>query len=436
MKKIYIKNIEEYLDKEITLAAFVENIRAMQYVTFIVLTDNTSKVQVTIEREGHEELLSKIENLTIYSTVKVIGKVVKNEKVKLGGIEIIPTDIIITSLADNNFPIDIKNIDNSLLETRLDNRFLDLRNQRNHNIFKIQTTLLQAMRKYWNDNEYIEIMSPKISGASAEGGAEVFYFDYFDTKATLSQSPQFYKQMAMAAGFNKVFEVGPAFRAEESHTSYHATEINMIDMEVSWLNNVDELMDIEEEWLKSSINKVVEVHKDDINKYFNVEVNKIEYDFPRITFSQAKQILKEEFNYVGSKADDLERTEEAKLCEYAKKNYNSDFIFITHFNKEARPFYHQLDENGLTKSYDLLYKGLEITTGAIREHRADVLEKQIIEKEINKEVLDFYINFFRYGCPPHGGFGVGLARIMMKMLEIDSIREVMYIYRGPNRLNP
>lgn len=436
MKKIYIKDIKNYFNKEIALAAFVENIRILQYVAFIVLTDNTGKIQVTIEKEGNEALLNKIENLTIYSTVKVFGKVLENEKVKLNGMELIPTDIEITSLADNSFPIDIKDVNNSLLETRLDNRFLDLRNERNYTIFKIQTTMLEAMRKYWNSNDYMEIMSPKLSGASAEGGSEVFYLDYFGEKATLSQSPQFYKQMAMSSGFNKVFEIGPAFRAEESHTSYHATEINMIDVEVSWLNNVDELMDIEEEWITYFLNEITKVHKEEIKTYFNVEVNEITSKFPRISFANAKILLKEEYNYVGTKEDDLERHEEELLCDYAMKKHNSQFIFVTHFNKSARPFYHQLDEDGLTKSFDLLYKGLEITTGAIREHRADVLESQIKEKGINPENLEFYINFFRYGCPPHGGFGVGMARILMKLLEFETIREATYIYRGPNRLNP
>lgn len=436
MKKIYIKDIKDYFDQEITLAAFVDNIRVLQYVVFMVLTDNTGKVQVTIEKEGNEELVKKIENLTVYSTVKVFGKVLENEKVKLNGMEMIPTDIEITSVADNNFPIDIKDVNNSLLETRLDNRFLDLRNERNHTIFKIQTTMLEAMRKYWNSNDYMEIMSPKLSGASAEGGSEVFYFDYFGQQATLSQSPQFYKQMAMAAGFNKVFEIGPAFRAEESHTSYHATEINMIDVEVSWLNNVDELMDIEEEWITYFLNEITKKHKEEIKTYFNLEVNEITARFPRIRFSDAKKLLKEKYNYVGAKEDDLERHEEQLLCDYAMKEHNSQFIFVTHFNKEARPFYHQLDEDGLTKSFDLLYKGLEITTGAIREHRADVLESQILEKGITLDSLSFYVDFFKYGCPPHGGFGVGMARILMKLLEFETIREATFVYRGPNRLNP
>lgn len=436
MKKIYIKDLKSYYNQDITVAAFVESVRVLQYVVFMVLTDNTSKVQVTIEREGNEALVDKISELTVYSTVKVSGKLLENEKVKLNGMEIIPTDIEITSVADNNFPIDIKDVNMSLLETRLDNRFLDLRNLRNHNIFKIQTTMLEAMRKYWNDNEYMEVMSPKLSGASAEGGAEVFELDYFDSKATLSQSPQFYKQMAMAAGFNKIFEIGSAFRAEQSHTSYHATEINMVDVEVSWLNNVDELMDIEEEWIKSFINPVVKKHQSEIKEFFGVDVEEINYDFPRITFKEAKDILNEKYGYVGLKEDDFERKEESLLCEYAKEVYGSEFIFVSHFNASSRPFYHQLDENGLTKSFDLLYKGLEITTGAIREHRPDVLSEQIIKKGINVENLDFYVNFFRYGCPPHGGYGVGLARILMQLLEIESIREVMYIYRGPNRLNP
>ena len=359
-----------------------------------------------------------------------------NEKVKLGGLEVVPTDIIVTSKSLAELPLDITSKDSALRETRLDYRFLDLRREDNNLFFRCETLFEHALREYCINHNFIEIHSPKIAAGAAESGAEVFKIDYFGQTACLSQSPQFYKQMAMASGFGKVFEIGPAFRAENSHTSYHATEINMADIEISWINSFEDVMDMEEEWIKYALNKLKETYGDDIKRLFNIEISDTSIKFPRITFKEAKEILKSEFNYIGEKEDDLERKEENLLCEYAKKKYNCDFIFITKFPFEARPFYHMLDEDGLTNSYDLLFKGIEITTGAQREHRVDILKKQMIEKGVNPESLNFYLDFFKYGCPPHGGFAIGIARIMMQIFEIDNIREATFIYRGPTRLNP
>jgi len=242
--------------------------------------------------------------------------------------------------------------------------------------------------------------------------------------------------MAMAANFGKVFEIGPAFRAENSHTSYHATEINMADVEMSWIDSFEDVMDMEEEWIKYSFKKVYEKYGEQIKKEFKTDLVNLDVKFPRVTFKEAKQILKDEYHFEGERADDFERKEEMLLCKYAKKKYNSDFIFVTKFPFAARPFYHNLDEEGLTNSYDLLFRGVEITTGAQREHRVDVLTKQIKVKEIDPASLEFYLEFFKYGCPPHGGFAIGIARVLMQMLNIDNIREATFIYRGPTRLKP
>lgn len=434
--KIYAKDLKKYIDKEITFDAFIDNIRNLQYVQFVILRDSTGKVQMTIEKENNDELVEIIDNLTLESTIKVKGKLVSNEKVKLNGMELIPSEIIVTSTSLQELPIDIKNKDNTLRETRLDYRFLDLRREENNLLFRCQSYLEHMMREYWYNNGYTEIHTPKISASSAESGAEMFKLDYFGQKACLSQSPQFYKQMAMASGFNRVFEIGPVFRAENSHTSYHATEIEMLDVEISWINSVDEVMDEEEKWIKYFMNKLKEQYGEEIKRVFNIELEEVKNDFPRISFDEVKKIIKEEFNYVGEKEDDLERREEELICEYVKKNYNSDYVFVTNFPYSARSFYVMKDENGITQTYDLLYKGIEITSGAQREHRADVLERQIMEKGIDPKDLAFYIEFFKYGCPPHGGFGVGMGRIMMQIFKIDNIREATFIYRGPTRLNP
>lgn len=431
-------NNKENFNKEITVNGFVESLRDLQYVQFIVLRNGTEKLQVTIEKEDEsmKDIIPIVSSLTLESTVKITGVLKENEKVKLNGMELIPSSIVITSTSAAELPISIKVKDSALRETRLDYRFIDLRREDNHLLFKAQTTLLAAMREYWVNNDFIEINSPKISGASAESGAEVFKLDYFGQKACLSQSPQFYKQMAMASGFNKVFEIGPAFRAENSHTSYHATEIQMIDAEMAWIDSVEDVMNMEEEWLRYSFKKLKEKHGEEIKRVFNIEVTDATASFPRITLTDAKAIIKEKYNYAAEKKDDLERKEEELICKYVKEKYNSDFVFITKWPFAARPFYHIKDENGFSDSFDLLYKGLEITTGAQREHRYEILREQIIEKDIDPNELQFYLDFFKYGCPPHGGLGFGLARLMMQIFEIDNIREATFIYRGPTRITP
>ena len=438
MAKIFIKDLKEYFGKEIELQAFVDNIRDLQWVQFVILRDGTGKVQMTIEKseEKNKNLVELISKLPLESTILIKGIVMDSPKVKLNGMEIIPTHIEVTSTSMQELPINIKKKDNALRETRLDYRFLDLRREDNHLLFQAQTIFEHAAREFFINHNFMEIHSPKISAKAAESGAEVFKLDYFGQEACLSQSPQFYKQMAMASGFDQVFEIGPAFRAENSHTSYHATEINMLDVEVSWVKDENEVMDVEENLLKYMFKRLKETYGKEIEETFHVTLSNIDVKFPRITFQEAKRILKEEMNFVGERTDDFERHEEELLRKYAKEKYNSDFIFVTKFPFEARPFYHMLDENGLTKSYALLFKGVEITTGAIREHRVDILTKQIIEKEIDPKSLQFYLEFFKYGCPPHGGFAIGIARMMMEIFEIDNIREATFIYRGPTRLNP
>ena len=435
--KIFANNLIDYIDKDVVFSGFIDNIRDLQYVQFIIVRDSSGKVQVTIEKNDSNKVLNDlVSTLSLESTIKVSGKLFKNDNVKLNGMEIIPKNIEVTSKSLPELPIDIKNKDAALRETRLDYRFLDLRREDNNLLFKVQTLMEYSMREYWVNNNFMEIHTPKISGASAESGAETFKLDYFGTPACLSQSPQFYKQMALASGFDKVFEIGPAFRAENSHTSYHAAEINMIDVELAWIDSEDDVMDHEEALLKYTFSKINDKYREDIKKVFNIEIDNYDVKFPRITFSDAKKIIREKYGYEAENKLDFERKEEELICKYAKDEYKSDFVFITKYPYSARPFYHMLDENGLTKSFDLLYRGLEITTGSQREHRIDILETQAKEKGINTKSLQFYLDFFKYGCPPHGGFAIGSARLLMQIFGIDNIREATLIYRGPTRLNP
>jgi aspartyl-tRNA synthetase len=262
---------------------------------------------------------------------------------------------------------------------------------------------------------------------------------YFERKAYLAQSPQFYKQMAMAAGFERVFEIGPVFRADPSFTSRHMTEFTGVDMEMAWVESHEDVMAFQERWLQYTLQRIKDAHGDEIKARLGHEVRVPTVPFPRLAMKEAVAILKEQgYTPPREKKGDIDPEGERKLAAYIKEKYDHDFVFLTNWPATVRPFYHmRLDgDPTLTRSFDLIANGLEITTGAQREHRYDVLAKQATEKGLNLEPIEFYLNFFKFGCPPHGGFGLGLARTLMAMLGLQNIREAVFIFRGPTRLNP
>lgn len=295
------------------------------------------------------------------------------------------------------------------------------------------------MREFWAKQNFIEMHSPKLLGAPSESGAELFEVQYFERKAYLAQSPQFYKQMAMAGGYERVFEIGPVFRADPSFTSRHMTEFTGVDVEISWIEDHDDVMKWMETWLAYIYQRVADVHGEEIKKVFNVDLRVPSLPFPRMTMKEAYAMLKAQgYQLPPEKKGDIDPGGERILGQYIKEKYDHDFFFLTDWPIGVRPFYHMRhpDNPELTRSFDLIACGLEITTGAQREHRYDVLLKQALEKGLRPEPIQFYLDFFRYGCPPHGGFGLGLSRLLMVMLNLNNIREAVYLFRGPNRLNP
>lgn len=433
-----MKDLEKYFDKEITLSGFAEKIRNLQWVQFIVLRNKTDRLQITIEKsdENNKEMIEIVDKLTCESTIKVTGILKKNEKVKMGGMELIPSKIEVTSISEAELPISITNKDASLIDTRMDNRFLDLRNDINGNIFRIQSEFVRGMRQYLYDNDFTEIHTPKIIGAASESGSDVFELSYFDTKAYLAQSPQFYKQMAMAAGFGKVFEVAPCFRAEKSYTNRHATEFTSFDVEFSYINSYEDVMDLEEDLIISGLTSVKEKYGSLIKEMYGVDVVVPTKPFPRIKLQDLYKKLQEKYNYQIPDHDvgDMNAETEKLTSRYAMEEFGHEFIFVTDFSKTKRAFYH-MRKNDIPQGYDLIWKGTEITTGAQREHRYDILCKQADEKGLGKDV-EFYKDFFKYGCPPHGGFALGVDRLTMLLLGLPSLKETMFLFRGPNRLNP
>ena len=438
MSKVYIDKLKEHLNEEIEIHGFVDNIRNLQYVAFVIIKDNTGKVQVTIEKEDEsmKELVEIVNNLTTDSTVVIKGKLLDSPKVKLNGMEIIPSSIEVTSKAAE-LPFNYKDLNNVNLDTRLDYRFIDLRNEKNNLIFKVQSTLVKYMREYLYNNDFIEIHTPKIIGAASESGSEVFEVKYFDDKAYLAQSPQFYKQMAMAAGMNRIFEVAPVFRAENSNTNRHATEFTSFDLEFSYIKDYNDVMDLEAEMITYALKNLKEELGEKIKEVFNVEINVPTLPFPKMTLKEVYDTLESEFNLKVPEEEKTDLTTEAekKLKVLAKKKFNHEFIFVTDYPAEKRAFYHMRDENGVLQGYDLIWRGVEITTGAQREHRYEEIVKNAKEKGLDKDVK-FYLEFFKYGCPPHGGFAIGVDRFTMLLLDIPSVKETQFLFRGPNRINP
>lgn len=438
MNKVYVNELKNNIGKEITYSGFVDTVRDKKWVQFLILRDSTGKVQATIEKseEKNAEMVNLVSSLTKDSVIKVIGKVVENKAVKLGGLEIIPTSIEVLSTA-LELPFDYNNLDGVNLDTRLDYRWLDLRNEKNLLIRKVESCLVQAMRDFLYKQDFMEIHTPKLIGTASESGSSVFEVKYFDRKAYLAQSPQFYKQMAMAAGMSKIFEVAPAFRAENSNTNRHATEFTSFDLEFSYIDSYEDVMSLEEDLLIAGLTAVKNKYGEQIKEVFQKEVIIPTKPFPRMKLKDLYEQLNQRYGFEIPKEDVGDMNAEAEHLTYklASEKFGSEFMFITDYAATKRPFYHMRDENGVLQGYDLIWRGTEITSGAQREHRYDELLKNANEKGL-KEDVKFYLQFFKYGCPPHGGFGLGVDRLTMLLLGIPSIKETQFIFRGPNRLEP
>ena len=428
MERVYIKDVAEGRAK---ISGFVENFRNKRTMAFIVIRDITGKIQVTVGKEEHPELCEMLDKLTLQSVVTFEGEIVKNDYVKLGGIEMLPDTMKIESLAD---AIPIK--DDSDIDVRMDYRWIDLRREKNHLMLKLQTTFTNAMREFLVERNFVEIHTPKLIAAASESGSDVFEVKYFDTNAYLAQSPQFYKQMAMASGLERIFETGPVFRAEKSYTSKHATEFTGFDLEFSYIESFDDVMKLEEELLAYALAKVSEKHGAKIEELFGIPVVVPTLPFPRMKLADVYRELEERYGF--SVPDEVKgdlTTEAERLCaKLSMDKFGHEFLFITDYDAKERAFYHMRDENGVPQGYDLIWRGVEITTGAQREHRYDVLKAQAEEKGLAEDVK-FYLEFFKYGCPPHGGFGLGIDRLTMLFLGI-TIKEAEFLFRGPSRLTP
>jgi nondiscriminating aspartyl-tRNA synthetase len=428
-------------DGPVSVAGWVDKVRDQKKVQFVILRDESGAVQLVHPRGSNEDgtvdeddpIAAAISSLTVGTFVRVGGELKHDERVKLGGLEVKIGSLEVAAPA-----LDSPIAEDSSIDKRLDYRWLDLRRPEMNLVFRVQTTLLHAMRTWWVDNGFIEIHTPKLMASASESRAELFEVPYFETTAYLAQSPQLFKQMAQAAGFGAVFEVAPAFRADPSFTSRHATEFVSVDAEISWVDSHEDVMAMHEQLLVTALTAVKEKHGAEIQELFGVEVTVPATPFPRIPLAEAKDIVASRGYTVPRHDADMDPEGERQIAEYVKEQYGHEFVFLTDYASSIRPYYHHRHEGDptLTSSYDLIFNGAEISTGAQREHRVDVLIEQAKDKGVDPSEIGEYLEFFRYGVPPHGGFGMGLARVIMLLLHLPSIREVIYLFRGPNRLTP
>lgn len=436
MRTHYIAEVNQNLEnREVTLCGWVHEIRDLGKIKFLLLRDISGLIQVTAKKDFCDSsLLEKIKSLNKESVIRVLGIVKVNEKAP-HGVEIFPREIELISKAETPLPLDVTEKVKAELDTRLNNRFLDLRKPEVAAIFKIKSWVLHFGREFLRKKGFIEVYTPKIIASASEGGTELFPISYFDKEAFLAQSPQLYKQMLMASGFDRVFEIATYFRAEEHDTRRHLNEVTAFDIEMSFIENEEDVMKILEGLVHFIIKNVIENCETEL-KTIGKEIQPIEKPILRLTYSDVLELLESR----GKKlefGDDLDTESEKLLGKIVKEEYDRDIYFIKNFPLETKPFYTMpLQENDeLSRSFDLGYKGVEISSGSQRIHNYELLCERIKAKGLNPENFEFYLKSFRYGMPPHGGFGLGIERLMMQLLDVQ-IREVMLFPRDRHRLLP
>ncbi|MEJ6951037.1 aspartate--tRNA(Asn) ligase [Natronospora cellulosivora (SeqCode)] len=430
MQRILIKDAKKYPEEIIMIQGRIKRIRCHGSLSFIDLADRSECIQVVYEGD----LMNSCKEEAVIS---LKGKVII-EKRAYRGVEMhVEKDgIEILSQAVADLPFEIKRASEDVSpDIVYDHRALSLRNQKLSAVFKIQSEILSAFREFLIKNEFIEISSPKLVHSGTEGGTDLFEVEYFEQKAYLAQSPQFYKQMMVSSYFERVFETAKAYRAEKHDTSRHINEYMSLDFEMSYIEDHHDLMELENRLLQYIIEEL-EVNCKKGFEILGMEIPELTIKIPEITFKDAKKVLEEEYQKVLVKNIDPEG--ERLLSKWAKEKYDSDFLFITDFPKSKRPFYTMCyqEDSETTKSFDLLFRGLEVTTGGQRIHLYDQLIEAMEEKQLVPAEYESYLDIFKYAMPPHGGLAIGLERLTKQLCGLDNIREATLFPRDRNRLVP
>ncbi|MBB2487893.1 aspartate--tRNA(Asn) ligase [Mitsuaria sp. WAJ17] len=430
--KVFIEDLPRHLDRVVLLEGWLVTVRHSRSLSFLVLKDRSGEIQCVCR----DEQAASLKDLNPESALRVHGTARRGRQGAHSEIEIDVSEVSAAASAHAPLPL----LPGATEEQRLDHRYLDLRHPKKQLAFRVQSHLEWAARNFLVQRGFLELHTPKITAGGSESGAAVFKLPYFSQQACLVQSPQFYMQMAMAAGMDRVYEVGPVFRAESAQTNRHATEFTCLDVEQSWLEDTGALMDLAEALLHEMLLAVRQRYGAEIMKSLGLPVEVPETPIPRLPLAMARQLSPD------LASARLSHQAEQLLCKHARELSGHSFVFITDYPAADRPFYTRCHETApsaapLSCSFDLLWRGMEIASGCLREHRHDRLARQAAESGLDDQALshylrDFYLPMFRNGCPPHGGFGIGLDRLMMALMGQASIREASFAYRGSERYVP
>ncbi len=427
---------DEVKTGEVVISGWVKKVRDLGRVKFIILRDCKGIVQITFKRGiVTDSLFEIIEGLGQEDVISVRGNVVKRENTPQG-VEVIPSEVDIVDKAIRPLPMDISSKIESNLDVRLDWRVLDLRRPETAAIFKIQAKIVEAIMKFLSEKEFLQVFTPCLMGTASESGAEVFPVVYFDKNAFLRQDPQLHRQLLIAAGFDKIYDLGPNWRAEPSHTPRHLCEYRACAVEFAFMVNESDMMRVEEDLIIATLKTVKKECQKELC-LLKKEVSIPKTPFPEFKFPKVYDVL-EEFGKRIEYGEDYDRESEMILSKYVKEKYGNDFFFVNKFPYKVKPFYvMKVDEEPQwARSVDMIYKGLEQSSGGQREHRYEKIIQQIKEKQMNVNSLEWFTKFFKYGVPSHGGFCLGIERFVKQLLDLKNIREGVLFPRAPERLLP
>jgi len=434
LERTYTAEITAESDgSETTIAGHVHDTRDLGGIVFVVVRDRTGLLQVVVKEDDTPEIFARARALGREDVVQVHGTVSATEEAP-GGVELVPTTLTVISEARKTPPLEVAKDVDAQLSTRLAHRQLDVRAPERRGVFSLKSKATAAMCEWFRDADFEEVDTPTLSAAGAEGGAELFPVVYYDREAFLSQSPQLYKQMLVAAGFDRLFEVGHAFRAEAFATSRHVSEISMFDVELGYIEDHHDVMDIQEESLRYTLEQLSETASRELSE-LSASLTVPAEPFPRLTFDEAREILDAEFDHAPEDPTDLDSRGERLLGEYFQER-GHPAVFVVGYPDEKFYYRQGVDEEIASRKFDLLYRGLELSSGGQREHDIDRLTATMDEQGVEQADFEFYLDAFRYGVPPHGGYGLGLDRLVKQVAELDNIKEAILFPRTPDRLTP
>jgi len=431
-ERVLIRDLKSHIGRDVTIGGWIHSIRKQGKIVFVLLRDRTGIAQVICDPDVVRE-----ENLRNETVVYMSGAVIEDERAE-GGVELSLRSAQVISTPRKRLPIlvnDKADYQKLELETMLNNRVLSLRNPKRNLIFTLQADIIDSFRTYLRGEGFTEVTTPKIIATGTEGGTQLFTVDYFDKLAYLAQSPQFYKQMLVGSGYERVFEIGHVYRAEEHNTSRHLNEYISLDYEMGFIENEHDVMDVEEGFIITLFERLNRDHASTLTLF--EQSLPVPRRIPRIPVKEACEILKREFNK-NLKGYDLDPEGEKLICDWAKKNHDTELLFLTEYPLSKRPVYTMpLEENpDFTRSFDLLFRGLEITTGGQRIHDHKMLVDAFVSRSLEPKDFDYYTDTFAYGMPPHGGLAIGLERITQQVLGLINVREASIFPRDRGRIIP